>query len=99
MKVIEFKPLAWFLVENDGELYIDVNCQSGFSGFSVVVQLNASEKMHYKNRGIRFIENLGSVIAEKSDYNHPRNIKDKSLIDEVYKAILAWYESHTAGPL
>lgn len=90
MNVVEHSPAAWFLLEQDDEYYIDVNCNSGFMGFSVLVQLNGSEKMNYKNQGIEFINGLAEVIADKAELNHPRNIKNKELLSIVHESIMSW---------
>ncbi|MER2498860.1 hypothetical protein ABS858_22520 [Vibrio neptunius] len=90
MKVIESKPLAWFLLKREDEYYIDVHCSNGFVSFSAVVQLNNTEKATYRTHGIAFIESLGEAIANKSQYNHPRNIKDQALLNLVYEAIRQW---------
>lgn len=90
MNVVEHSPAAWFLLEQCDKYYIDVNCNSGFMSFSVLVQLNESEKINYKNQGSKFINSLAEVIAEKSEFNHPRNIKDKELLNAVHESIMSW---------
>lgn len=95
MNVVEHSPSAWFLLEQDDEYYIDVNCNSGFMGFSVLVQLNGSEKMNYKNQGVEFIKGLAEVIADKAELNHPRNIKNKELLDTVHESIMSWKQVKT----
>ena len=95
MKVIEHKPLEWFLLQQGDDYYIDVNCSRSFVGFSVSVQLNSSEKMHYKNQGFSFIDSLGEAIAQKSEINHPRNIDNKELLDTIHEAIMEWNKNQT----
>ena len=95
MNVVEHRPADWFLLEKDGEYYIDVNCDSGHVGFSVLVQLNGSEKMHYKNQGVEFIQGLAEVISVKSDRSHPRNIKDKELLELAHESIMSWKHIRT----
>ena len=90
MKVVDYHRAFYFLLELDGEYYIDVNCNHGPVGFSVTVQLNRSEKIHYKNQGSDFSYNLAEVIIKKSDPEHPRNIKDKDLLDLVHESIMQW---------
>lgn len=90
MKVVEYHRAFYFLLEMDSEYYIDVNCSRGPVGFSVTVQLNGSEKMHYKNQGSDFSYNLAEVIMQKSDPMHPRNIQDKELLSLVHESIMQW---------
>ena len=92
MKVVEYHRAFYFLLEKDGEYYIDVNCSRGPVGFSITVQLNGSEKMHYKNQGSDFSYNLAEVIMQKSDPMHPRNIQDKQLLSLVHESIMQWKE-------
>ncbi|BFM48516.1 hypothetical protein THO17_06790 [Marinomonas sp. THO17] len=95
MKVVDHSPAAWFLLEHDDEYYIDVNCNSSFMGFSVLVQLNGSEKMHYNNQGVKYIKDLAEVIAEKSDLNHLRNITNKELLNAAHDSIMSWKQAQT----
>ena len=95
MNVVEHSPAAWFLLEQDDEYYIDVNCSSGLMGFSVLVQLNGSEKTNYKNQGVEFINGLAEVIANKAELNHPRNIKNKELLNIVDESIMSWKQLQT----
>ncbi|RBO82657.1 hypothetical protein [Marinomonas aquiplantarum] len=95
MNVVEHSPAAWFLLEQDDEYYIDVNCSSGLVGFSVLVQLNGSEKTNYKNQGVEFINGLAEVIADKAELNHPRNIKNNELLNIVHESIMSWKQLQT----
>jgi len=95
MEVVAHRSSAWFLLQQDCKYYIDVNCESGFVSFSALVQLNSSEKMHYESQGIRFIENLAEVIAGKAQISHPRNIKDKELLDMAHESIMEWKSDQT----
>jgi hypothetical protein len=95
VNVVEHSPAAWFLLEQDDEYYIDVNCSSGLMGFSVLVQLNGSEKTNYKNQGVEFINGLAEVIANKAELNHPRNIKNKELLNIVDESIMSWKQLQT----
>ncbi|KYN24669.1 hypothetical protein AUQ44_01915 [Vibrio cidicii] len=95
MKVIENQVSAWFLLKYEDEYYIDVNCSSGFVSFSAVVKLNGSEKANYNSYGTVYIESLAEAISNKSQYDHPRNIKDEGFLDQIHEAIMRWKQEQT----
>ncbi|WP_295891566.1 hypothetical protein [uncultured Vibrio sp.] len=95
MEVIENKTSTWFLLKHQGEYYIDVDCNSGFMNFSAVVKLNSSEKVNYNSYGTVYIESLAEAISNKSQYDHPRNIKDKGFLNQIYETILQWQQKQT----
>jgi hypothetical protein len=90
MNVADSQPQGYFLLEEGGEYYIDVNCEKGFMSFSVLVKLNPSEKMNYLKQGSQYLIGLAKVISETADLNHPRNIKDKSILDESHETVMEW---------
>jgi hypothetical protein len=90
MNVVDSQPQGYFLLEESGEYYIDVNCEKGFMSFSVLVMLNPSEKMNYLKQGSQYLIGLAKVISETADLNHPRNIKDKSILDESHESVMEW---------
>ncbi|WP_421710800.1 hypothetical protein [Alcanivorax sp.] len=95
MEVIEYKSGAWFFLKEGDDFYINVSCSRGFADFSVAVQLNGSEKMHYLEQGVDFINDLGDVIALKSDIDHPRNINNKELLADIHESIMQWKQRQT----
>jgi len=90
MNVVEHQPYGYFLLEEAGEYYIEVNCEKGVISFSVLVQLNSSEKMHYLQQREKYLVSLATSMSNKADFSHPRNIKDKVFLDKSHKAIMAW---------
>lgn len=66
MKVIDHQPHAWFLLDDQGVLYLDVNCSHGAVGYSVLVALNAGETSAYADQGRAYIDDLAQDIQNSA---------------------------------
>lgn len=64
MKVVAFEPQWWFLLEQDGALFLDVNCNHSFLGYPYMIELDAGERRQYAARGREFIEQLAQGIQD-----------------------------------
>lgn len=62
MKVIDFEPLFWFLLQSENDFYIDVNCSYSFLGYSRFIKLNDLEKENYKSKGRTFLNEFAEDI-------------------------------------
>jgi hypothetical protein len=98
MKVIDHQPQAWFLFEDDGELYLDANCSNSFVGYSVVIALNVSERSAYAAQGGAFLDGLaasiqdsGAGVVETSPFT-ARNlgVGYTALKQRISEAVRAW---------
>ena len=88
MKVIEHLTQVYFMLENNGDYYLDVNCNQGLCEFSVFLQLNESELTRYKERGTVELEALAVSIINAPDAMNDRKINDRVLLDKAYLAIV-----------
>ncbi|RZK11638.1 MAG: hypothetical protein EOO46_06105 [Flavobacterium sp.] len=62
MKVIDFEPLFWFLLQNENDFYIDVNCSYSFIGYTRFIKLNDLEVEHYQSKGSIFLNEFAHDI-------------------------------------
>lgn len=90
MKVIEHQPAHWFFLKSDDGYYLYVNCSRSFVGFSVAILLAEEEVKHYNRDGKQYIQDLANQVSNKSDPNHPRNIRDDSILKNIRDSIKEW---------
>jgi hypothetical protein len=80
LHVVDHHPAAWFLLRGGeheppgGEYYLDVNCDRGAAGFSVLVKLSEAEREEYRALGRVFIEYLAARIAYWADHYRDRDL-------------------------
>jgi len=58
MRIIGRRPQAWFLAEDEGRLFLDVNCNSGVVGLSLLTQLTRAERAAWTTGGDAFLDRL-----------------------------------------
>ena len=63
MRVREHKPSAWFLLETDQGLILDVNCSHTVFDYSFAIVLNAAERERYAEEGTPYLDRLAESIA------------------------------------
>ena len=96
MKVVDHEPHFWFLLEEAGALFLDVNCSHSFLGYSFLIQLNTNESAKYREQGHDFINKTAQAIqytapifqASQSPYKG-RDLS-QSHRDRVMAAVAAW---------
>jgi hypothetical protein len=64
MHVIAEDPWNWFLLEDEGTLYLDVLVENGAVSFSVAAELTAEQASGYRQGGAGI---LGAVAGEMRD--------------------------------
>src|SRR4051812_13975507 len=64
MKVRDHAPQHWFLFEEAGTLYLDVNCSHSAFGYTFMVELNAEEAARYRVEGRAFLDWLAGRIQD-----------------------------------
>lgn len=64
MHVIDNEPHSWFLFKEADALLLDVNCNHGPAGYSVMIQLNAEEESEYSRKGHAFLNWLAQVVQD-----------------------------------
>jgi hypothetical protein len=61
-EVVDHAPHAWFLLEDCGVTFLDVNCNHGAYGYSWMIELNADELERYRAEGRAFLDHLADAI-------------------------------------
>ncbi|AHE52404.1 hypothetical protein [Sphingomonas sanxanigenens] len=62
MTVVDHAPHHWFLLEQDGHYYLDVNCNHGAVGYSWLIALDAAECRAWRSDGRAAIDRLATAI-------------------------------------
>ncbi len=99
MRVLEHQPNAWFLLEDDCELILDVNCNHSFISYSFSMALNQSEHDQYAEAGVVYLTRLAdsindsAPIAVASDSIYKPRKLDDSYSNKITAAITKWRES------
>jgi len=96
VRVLLGEPAGWYLLEEDGELYLDVNCNQSAVGFGITVRLDPAERAAFAGRGRAFAAELAEQIAYSPRTYWPRNITGP-LAGQVTEAALA-YKRETGEP-
>ena len=64
MNVVDSEPSWWFLLEEDGALFLDGNYEASFIGYDCMIQLTEEEAQQYKARGRQFINWLAGDVQD-----------------------------------
>ncbi len=62
MNVIDTEQYSWFLLRDKDNLYLDVNCENGFMGYTYAIKLGEKEKKEYAQNGHNYINTLANDI-------------------------------------
>lgn len=91
MNVLAHEPHAWFLLERDGRLFLDVNCSYSAFSYPMLIELLPSETAEYQAHGTAAINALanGVQFSGLSKEMQARNLS-KELESEVASAIEVW---------
>jgi hypothetical protein len=54
MNVIDHQPHAWYLLEDNGVLFIDAACSHSFVDYSVLIELDKQELQNFESDGRSF---------------------------------------------
>lgn len=66
MRVIDHEPQWWFLLEEDGSLFLDANCNHSFVGYNFLLQLSPEEHRAYEHGGRGLISLLAAEIQDSA---------------------------------
>ncbi|UPG88171.1 hypothetical protein L2Y96_12150 [Luteibacter aegosomaticola] len=66
MQVIDHEPSAWFLFSEDDQLFLDVSCNNGPVGYSVLIPLDANEHAKFQAGGHEYVDQLANRIRESA---------------------------------
>ena len=97
MRVLLGEPAGWYLLEDSGELYLDVNCNQSAVGFDITVRLDPAERAAFAAQGRPFAAGLAEQIAYSPRTYGPRNITGP-LQDKIDEAITAQQRETGTGP-
>jgi hypothetical protein len=64
MRVVDHEPQWWFLLEDEGSLFLDANCNHSAVGYDFLVELSAEEHRAYEHEGREFLSRLAIEIQE-----------------------------------
>ena len=88
MQVLAHTPAAWYLLQHNEALYLEVNCTLSFTSLSLLIELNAEESARYRAEGRAYIDQLADAIAMRPREYYARN--NTVLGDEVGAAVQRW---------
>jgi hypothetical protein len=98
LHVREHQPYAWFLLDDlDGggeDCWLDVNCDMGAVGFSVLVRLSDEERARYRDAGRDYAGHLAAEISGAPDRYRDRDLT-RTLGSAVTEAVARFRQ---AGP-
>lgn len=66
MRVLDYEPQSWFLLEDDGVLYLDANCSHSFISYDFLLQLDAKEAARFRKEGRAYISWLAQDIQNSA---------------------------------
>lgn len=96
MRVIDHEPQWWFLLEEDGALFLDANCSHSVVGYDFLLQLNPEEIKLYAREGRVFLRRLATEIQDSAPVakGSTSRFKGRDLSqtcsDKVTKAVESW---------
>ena len=91
MHVIDSRPAAWFLLEDGADLFLDVNCNHSFAGYSVLVRLTPEEIAEYRTGGRPSISRLADRVQDSGPGGeYQKRDVGSTYQDAVMEAVLAW---------
>lgn len=98
MKVLDHEPQCWFLLEDDGDLYLDANCNHSFIGYDFLLRLNSEELAKYRAKGHAYlswladdIQNSAPILTVSKSLYKGRDLSG-DFTEQVMAAVIAWRE-------
>ncbi|QNA89978.1 hypothetical protein G4G28_18400 [Massilia sp. Dwa41.01b] len=95
--MIDHAPHGWFLLEEDGALFLDVNCSHSFVSYNFMLRLDAQERSAYESEGRAFINRLATAVQDSGPNSRSSRFYERNLSgtysDEVTKTIEDWRAS------
>ncbi len=100
MKVVDHEPHAWFLFEQDEELFLDANCNHSAAGYSILIRLTEDETVGYVREGRSYVDSLARAVQDGGPGSRLQ-IRDvgRQHEEETSRAIEEWRRrTGSAGP-
>jgi hypothetical protein len=90
MKIIDHVEAGWYLIDNNGDLLIDVNCSGTYVDYSLLIRLNEDEVRAFRVSGRAYIDKLADDISYHGRDKYGSRKVEKDLEEKAYKEILDW---------
>jgi hypothetical protein len=89
MKVIDYREGAWFLLEQEQELFLDVHCDLLDHNHSCLIKLSSEDILSYRIMGEKSLDILSEKVSSKDSIFHSYMLNEK-INAEVDNAIIAF---------
>ncbi|MEU6700769.1 hypothetical protein [Pseudonocardia sp. NPDC046786] len=66
MQVVDQEPHHWFLLDDDGRLLLDVHCNHGPVGYSVLLALDGTEIRGLHEQGREYLHRLADAVQDSA---------------------------------
>jgi hypothetical protein len=92
MKVLAASAHYWFLLEHEGRLYLDANCNHSAFGYTYMIELDEAETAGYQKRGVSYLDKLPNEIQNSAPVVRGSRSRDVTAeyADLVTQAVNAW---------
>ena len=92
MKVIHHLKGVYYLLEDEDELFLDVNSGRGAVGFSLRIKLNEEQHSTYFEKGNSYLEELSEEVHQNQVAYW--GCLDQSLQKAMHQAIMQWLKEN-----
>lgn len=96
MHVIDHEPQTWFLLQHDNALFLNINCDVGFIGYCLLIELRTDEIAGYRKKEHGFItrvaseiQNTAPILEATASVYKGRDVS-KLYAEQVTSAVLEW---------
>lgn len=89
MKVVLSEPAAWYLLVEDGQQYLDINCAQSAVSFSILLRLDDAEQAELHGLGRVFLDYFAAKVCYWPSRYQSRTITG-ALEARVSEAVAAW---------
>ena len=90
MRVVDEGPAAWYLLERDDGLFLDVHCSHIAAGYSVIIRLTEEELARYTKEGRAFLDGLAQDVQDRGPGSSLQRRDLYRLAYETKRAVEEW---------
>ena len=90
MRVLDYEDRFWYLLEDDKNLFLRVNCNHSAFGFSILIELDEIEKSKFKKTGRDCLSNFASDFSFHALTKYKDRDVSKHYKDLTTNAIKKW---------
>ncbi|MEO9322078.1 hypothetical protein ABFT23_01225 [Nocardioides sp. C4-1] len=108
MDVVDHARAAWYLLADGDALLLDVNCNHGAVGYSVLIELDPTERARWEEEGRAYLDALSheihfsAPIVSTPPFGEPSPYRARDLKStrrhEVTNAVRRWREANSIPP-